>query len=293
MTEFRVREEINTITKDDPTYPELLAKIYHPPSELYIRGSLPPPDALCFAVVGTRLMTAYGKQITNEIVTTLARAGIVIVSGLALGVDGEAHRATLEAGGKTIAVLGSGIDTPSVYPPRHRLLADQIVASGGAVISEYSPGSEPTRYTFPERNRIIAGLSVGTLIVEAKEGSGALITTQFALDEGREVFAVPGPVTSPTSFGPHMLIKRGATVVTCANDILDALGLATPAKKGEPELEGAEAQIFAVLSREPMHIDAIADATKLDISELTSILALMELKDLVRNVGGMNFTKVM
>lgn len=282
---------IGQITRDDPRYPALLSKIYHPPKTLYLSGELPPADAICFAVVGTRTMTPYGKQITHEVVTELVRHGIVIVSGLALGIDGEAHRAAVQAGGRTVAVLGSGIDDASIYPRTHRGLARQIVGSRGAVISEYPPGTPPTKYSFPERNRIIAGMSVGVLVIEAREGSGALITAQFALDEGREVFAVPGPVTSPTSYGPHLLISRGASLVTNGRDILEVLGITPKQSAPAPPLEGIEARIFAALTREPQHIDALADATKLDIATLIATLAVMEMKGIVRNVGGMRFVQ--
>ncbi|MBI4133344.1 DNA-protecting protein DprA [Candidatus Uhrbacteria bacterium] len=292
MPDVRAHDNIRTITRDDPDYPALLLKTYDPPKELYIRGTLPPADSIYFAVVGTRLMSPYGKQVTHEIVNELARAGVVIVSGLALGIDGEAHRAALETRGRTIAVLGSGIDDASVYPSEHRGLSDQIVESSGAVIAEYPPETSPTKYSFPQRNRIIAGMSVGVLVIEAKEKSGALITAQFALDEGREVFAVPGHVTRETSYGPHMLIRAGATLVTRARDILEELGVTEAPHPTLPTLDGPEAEIFAALGREPIHIDALAATTKLDIAALTSTLAILEVKGLVKNIGGMHFIRI-
>lgn len=283
---------IARITPRDAGYPTLLTRIHKPPEVLHVRGILPPPDALYIAVVGTRVPTTYGEQVTHEIVTALARAGLVVVSGLALGIDGAAHRAAFEAGGRTIAVLGSGIDDASVYPPRHRGLANDIVAHGGAVISEYPPGTSPTKYTFPERNRIIAGMSVGVIVIEAKEKSGALITAEFAVEDGREVFAVPGPITSEASYGPNRLIKSGAHPVTSVADIFTILGIAEPSESTAPELEGVEAHIFAALGREPVHIDALADTTKLDIATLSSTLAAMELRGLVKNIGAMHFIRI-
>lgn len=286
------REQLQIITPHDQNYPSLLAKIYDPPAILFYRGTLPDPESMAFGVVGTRLITPYGKQVVDEIVPVLTKQGLVIVSGLALGIDGAAHEATIASGGVTVAVLGSGLDRASVYPGHHRHLADQIIDSGGAVMTEYPPGSLPTKYHFPARNRIIAGLSIGVLVVEAKEGSGSLITARFALDEGREVFAVPGSITNPTSQGPHELIKLGATLTTCAEDILQALHLSSnePAKT-LPVLEGAEAVIYSKLSREPQHIDDLAEMVALDISTLTGTLALMELKGLVKNIGSMRFVK--
>lgn len=292
MPRTAIEEHIDTITQNDQNYPALLAKIYGPPKQLYIRGTLPPADSLYFAVVGTRLMSPYGKQVTHEIVRELARAGVVVVSGLALGIDGEAHRAALEVNGRTIAVLGSGIDRASVYPPEHRGLADQIVESGGAVLSEYPPETTPTKYSFPERNRIIAGMSVGVLVVEAKEKSGALITAQFALDEGREVCAIPGPITGETSRGPNALIATGARLVTGAPDILELLGMKEAPRRTAPKLEPTETIIWNALSREPIHIDALVAATKLDIAALTSTLAIMEINGLVKNLGGMHFIRL-
>ncbi len=292
MPDVLAHENIRTTTRDDPDYPALLAKIYDPPRELYVRGVLPPADSLYFAVVGTRAATLYGKQVTHEIVRELARAGVVIVSGLALGIDGDAHRAALEVSGRTVAVLGSGIDRASVYPPEHRGLADQIVEAGGAVIAEYPPETPPTKYSFPQRNRIIAGMSVGVLIVEAKEKSGALITAQFALDEGREVCAVPGPVTSETARGPHRLLKAGARLVADARDVLELLGIEEAPRPATPKLEGAEAALFASISHEPVHIDTLAEATKLDIATLTSTLAIMEINGFVKNIGGMHFIRL-
>lgn len=286
------REEIKIITVEDEAYPPLLAAIYDPPAVLFYRGILPPRDALCFGVVGPRLMTPYGKQMAEEITSELARNGLTITSGLAIGIDGVAHEAALTVGGATVAVLGSGIDRASVYPGRHRALADRIATSNGAVLSEYPPGTLPLIHHFPTRNRIVAGLAIGVLVVEAREHSGALITARVAAEEGRDVFAVPGPANQETSFGSNMLIKNGAFVTTGAQDVLDVLGrLGATAKKSTPKLTGDEATIYETLTREAQHIDALATRTKLDTNDLVSTLSLMELKGLVRNVGGMHYVK--
>lgn len=286
------RESIKIMTIKDHAYPALLAKIYDPPAVLFYRGTLPPPDAIYFGVVGPRLMTPYGKQMTEEITSELAQNGLVVTSGLALGVDGVAHETTLATGGTTVAVLGAGVDRASVYPGRHRMLADRIVAGSGAVVSEYPPGTRPLQHHFPTRNRIVVGLAVGILVIEARKDSGALITARVAGEEGRDLFAVPGAVTQETSFGPNMLIKNGAMVTTCAQDILEVLGrMGATAKKPTPQLTGIEAIIYDVLTRDPQHIDVLAARTKLDTSDLASTLSLMELNSLIRNVGGMHFVK--
>lgn len=284
------RENLHLLTYDDPAYPILLKNIYDPPAALFYRGQLP-SDGTCLGVVGTRLITPYGRQLTDEIVEELARHQVIIVSGLAIGVDGAAHEAALRVNGTTIAVLGSGLDQASLYPARHRHLAQKIVAGGGVIISEHPPGTLPLKHHFPERNRIIAGLSRGVLVIEAKEGSGSLITAHFALDEGRDVFATPGPVHLPTSFGSHHLIKSGAYLITNATDILELLDIKPQMQVISPKLEGEEKIIWESLSKDPIHIDVLAHNLKLDISQLTSTLTVMEIKNLVRNVGTMHFIR--
>lgn len=287
------RENIFTVSINEPEYPELLKEINDPPHTLFIRGTLPNPQQPTLAVVGTRKYTAYGKLACEDMVGPLAGRGIIIVSGLAYGIDGIAHQITLANKGTTLAVLGGGVDKKTVAPSAHRELAEQIVANGGAIISEYPPGFLPTAYSFPARNRIIAGLSLGTLIIEAPETSGALITTQCALDYNREVFAIPHNLTSPTGIGPNNLIKTGAKLVSKPDDILEALSIqglgqiinnrqtlpATP----------VEAKILACLSKEPIHIDGIIKTTSLDSPTVNSTLVLMEMKGRVRNMGGMNY----
>ena len=215
---------LRIVTQEDEQFPALLREIYDPPLLLYIRGELP-HDVPCVAIVGSRKATQYGKTATNLLVRPLASRGLTIVSGLAYGIDAEAHRATLAVHGKTIAVLGSGSDDAALYPRAHRQLAADIVASGGAVITEYPPGTRPQGYFFPQRNRIIAGLSRALVVVEADEKSGALITARLALDQNREVFAVPGPITSDLSRGTNGLLRDGAAPARSADDIWAALEL--------------------------------------------------------------------
>lgn len=283
---------IHCITQHDPEYPELLKQIYDPPFCLFIRGSLESLD-FPLGVVGTRKFTPYGKQVTEELISDLAKQGVTIVSGLALGIDGIAHEATIRANGTTIAVLGGGVDAARLYPAAHKYLAERIINSGGAVISEYPPGTLPTQFSFPRRNRIIAGLSLGTLVIEAGENSGALITAQCSLDSNREVFAVPQNITSPTATGPNNLLKMGAKPVTCAKDILDALNLQNiqqfvETKEVIPD-SPTEAAILPHLSREPIHIDDITKRSGLASHVVNGAMTLMEMKGKVRNLGGMMY----
>lgn len=278
--------------KDDADYPKLLKEIYDPPFCLFVKGKLK-NDGYNLAVVGTRKFSNYGKQITEEIVEPLASQGITIVSGLAYGIDGIAHKATLEVGGTTIAVLGSGINRAHIFPKEHARLAEEIVEKGGAVISEYPPGTIPTRYTFPRRNRIVAGMSLGTLVIEAPEESGALITAQCALDNGRDVFAVPQNINSENSVGPNNLIKNGAKLITNYQEILEALNLQEiknfiDNKQIIPD-SPIEEKILNCLSKEPQHVDLIIKETKLDSPTVNSNLTLMEMKGKVKNLGGMMY----
>ncbi|PIR71606.1 MAG: DNA-protecting protein DprA, partial [Candidatus Nealsonbacteria bacterium CG10_big_fil_rev_8_21_14_0_10_37_25] len=202
-------DEIKTINIQDKNYPKLLKEIKDPPEILYVRGEILPDDSF-FAVVGTRMASSYGKQVALEIAGDLAEAGLTIVSGMAPGIDTFCHQATLERKGRTIAVLGTGLDEKSIYPQSNLKLAEKILKTGGALISEYPPGTPGSKFTFPQRNRIISGLSLGVLVVEAKQKSGALITAHHAFSQNRKVFAVPGPIHSSNSKGPHYLIKKGA-----------------------------------------------------------------------------------
>lgn len=220
-------EEIKTVSINDALYPEFLKEIKYPPQILYYRGELPVKE-ICFAVVGTRTCSAYGKELALKIAGDLAEAGLTIVSGLAYGIDSFAHEAAIERGGKTIAVLGTGLDEKSIYPQPNLALAQRIIETGGALISEYPAGTPGSRVSFPKRNRIISGLCLGVLIVEAKERSGSLITARWARKQMKKVFAVPGQVHSPNSKGCHYLIKHGAKLVESAEDILKELNIGQP-----------------------------------------------------------------
>jgi DNA processing protein len=287
------KEKIDTISINEPNYPRLLKEISDPPHTLFIRGKLPADGLPTLGVVGTRKFTTYGKRACEDIVGPLAKQDFIIVSGLALGIDGIAHQITLDNDGTTIAILGTGINKSSVYPSFHQPLAEKIVSSGGAIISEYPPGFAPTQYSFPARNRIIAGLSSGTLVIEAPETSGALITARCALDYNREVFAIPHPIHSPTGNGPNNLIKMGAKLVTKSQDIAEAFnieGLVETIQNRETlPSSPTEAKIFACLSKEPQHIDAIIKTSGLDSATISSTIVLMEMKGMIRNLGGMNF----
>ncbi len=282
---------VSLITWDSESYPSYLREIDGAPPLLYVHGSIEEIDRWAVAVVGTRRLTSYGRQITQELVTGLVLNGVTIVSGLARGIDAIAHQAALDHGGRTIAVLGSGPDC--IYPPENRSLARQIVNGHGAVISEYGLGVQPDAKNFPPRNRIISGLSLGTIVVEAGERSGAGITARFALEQGRDVFAVPGNINSPASFGTNRLIQQGAKLVTAVDDILEELNLAMVLEHSAvqlvlPETED-ESAIYTMLSAQPVHIDELSRSTGLSSSVVSSTLTLMELKGMVRQVGGMNY----
>jgi len=282
--------DIATISINDAAYPPALKEIHNAPRILYVRGTLPARDALSLAVVGTRTPSAYGKQITPGIVRELVRHGATIISGLALGIDGIAHEATLTSGGVTIAVLGAGIDDTSIYPPSHKTLAKRILENGGALVSEYAPGTTPERFHFPERNRIIAGLSRGVLIIEAKEKSGALITATLALKENRDVFAVPGPITSEHSRGPNRLLREGAKAVLDAYDILEEYGIYTAADTtNEQTLSESERAILKLLADGPRFADELSAATGCTPAELNTTLVALELEGHIINLGGGRF----
>ncbi len=281
---------VRILTWDDPDYPVNLKRIDAPPPLLYLRGELSPEDEWAVAVVGTRRAAAYDREVTHKLTTELARAGVTIVSGLARGVDAAAHRAALDAGGRTIAVLGNGLDR--IYPPEHLDLAREIAAHG-ALISEQPLGMRPDARNFPARNRIISGLSLGVLVVACPWNSGAIITAKQALEQGREVFAVPGGILSRNSEGPNRLIKEGATPVTEANDILEPLNLTQAAQYVDARLalpdDPIEAQLLELISAEPRHVDDIRREAGLPVNQVSSALAMMELKGMVRSVGGMKY----
>lgn len=287
------KEDVRVITINDSAYPALLKEINDPPYALFVRGKLPNPNSPTLGVVGTRKFTPYGKLTCQEIITPLVKRGVVIVSGLAFGIDAIAHQTTLDNNGITVAVLGGGVDKKTIAPSSHLQLAEQIIASGGAVISEYQIGFTPTPYSFPARNRIIAGLSLGTLVIEAPVTSGALITAKCALDYNREVYAIPHPLNSPTGIGPNNLIKMGAKLITDASDIIESLSLAGFGEiindKQTPPPTPTETKILKLLSKEPQHIDLIIKTSGLDSPTINSALVLMEMKGKVRNLGGMNY----
>lgn len=284
---------ITVLTWQDETYPARLKEIDQPPPVLYLRGEYLPDDLFAVAIVGTRRVTPYGRQVTEEIAAFLAANGITVISGLARGVDAVAHQAALRTGGRTMAVLGSGVDR--IYPPEHRALADQMIERG-AIVSDYALGTPPDASNFPPRNRIISGLSLAVVVVEAGETSGALITAEFAAEQGREIFAVPGSILAPQSKGTNRLIQQGALPLLSANDLMQALDLTRmgehkAARKAIPS-DQTEARLLDLLGSEPLHVDEIRNQADLPIEKVSAALALMELKGLVRQVGGMNYVAV-
>jgi DNA processing protein len=281
---------IKVLTCNDPNYPSRLKEIYDYPPVLYVRGSLLPEDEWCLAVVGTRRATVYGKQVTEEIVTDLAQSKITIASGLARGIDTIAHRSALAAGGRSLAVFACGLDI--VYPGENAKLAHDIMEHG-ALISEYPLGTRPRAENFPRRNRILSGLCLGVLITEAGETSGAMITARMALEQNREVFAIPGSILSPVSRGTNHLIQEGAKLVRDYTDILEELNLTTVARQMEmreilPESD-TESILLKQLSAEPTHIDEVCRNSGLSVAIVSSTLAIMELKGMVKQVGTMNY----
>ena len=282
-------DEIKTTNIQDENYPKLLKGIKNAPEVIYYRGEMKSEEN-CFAVVGTRRFSPYGKQVALEMAGDLAEAGLIIVSGLAPGIDTFCHTAAVERRKRTIAVLGTGVDEKSIYPQSNLKLAQKILETGGALISEYPPDQRGTQFTFPQRNRIISGLSLGILVVEAKQKSGALITAHYAFEQNRKVFAIPGPIHSLNSKGCHYLIKRGAKLVESANDILKDLNL--PLKELSSFYEGEteeENLILNVLKEEVLDIDKIIEKTKLSAAKVASTLAILEIKGKVRNLGGNTF----
>ena len=282
--------KIKALTCDSSAYPSRLKEIYDYPPILYVRGELLGEEECCLAVVGTRRASVYGRQVTEEIVNDLARNGITIVSGLARGIDSIAHRTALEAGARTMAVFASGLDI--VYPAENAKLARQIIEHG-ALISEYPLGTKPKADNFPRRNRIMSGLSLGVLVIEAGDSSGALITANQALEQNREVFAVPGSILSPSSRGTNSLIQEGAKLVRNYIDILEELNLTVMAQQLEMKelmpADETESLLLRQLSREPTHIDDICRKSGLSAASVGSVLTMMELKGMIKQVGGMNY----
>jgi len=286
------QEGIKCITQLDDDYPPLLKEIYDPPFCLFVRGDIN-NISNPIAVVGPRKFSPYGKQITEELVSELTNYGVEIISGLAFGIDSIAHNSTLKSNGRTIAVLGSGINKKHISPVANVELSERIINSGGAIMSEYPPGGLASKYTFPRRNRIVAGISLGTLVIEATEKSGALITAQCALDNSREVFVVPQNITSRTSIGSNKLLKIGATPITEAADILNSLNLEyinkDIAKNKTISNSPTEAKIIECLSKEPVHVDIIIKKTSLPSQTINSALILMEMNGIIKNMGSMMY----
>lgn len=276
---------IKWLTVFDENYPKLLSQIYDPPIVLYYKGSLDCLDKKCIAVVGTRKITGYGKAVTEQFTKGLSDAGLTIVSGLARGVDSLAHWATLRNNGLTAAVLGGGINR--IFPPENEKLASEIAESGGIVLSEFPPDYPSMPGNFPARNRIISGLSQAVLVTEAAFDSGSLITARLALEQGREVFAIPGPITSDLSFGPIELIKTGAIPIMSTEEILENLGISKVQKvKLQTEnLSEEEKRILRVLENETLHIDEIGRVLGFDSAKISGLLLKMEISGLVQNLG--------
>jgi DNA processing protein len=286
-------KNIQVLTWEDASYPRRLKEIDQPPPVLYVRGSLVEKDEWAVAIVGTRRVTAYGRQVAEETAAFLAQNGISVVSGLARGVDAVAHEAALRAGGRTIAVLGNGVDR--VYPPEHLNLAKRMLEQG-AVVSDYAPGTPPDAANFPPRNRIISGLSMATIVVEAGEQSGALITASFAAEQGRDVLAVPGNITAPQSKGTNRLIRDGAQPLLQPSDILEALNINQVAQKQAARtslpVDAVEAMLMGLLANETLHVDEICAQSGLPVDKVSATLTMMELKGMVRNQGGMSYNVI-
>lgn len=283
---------IDVLTLDDPGYPRLLGLIPAPPPVIYVKGRLLPSDDAAVGIVGTRRSTSYGRDVAGALAADLASAGICIVSGLARGIDGVAHEAALRAGGRTIAVLGSGLDV--IYPPEHRNLAARI-EKNGALVSDYAPGRKPDASNFPARNRIISGLSLGVVVVEAPRKSGALITVDFAADQGREVFVVPGSVLSDNSAGCNRLLRDGARAVRSADDVLEDLKLGPRREQVAVQqtlpMTDSERRLYNHISADPQHMDDLVAAAALTAPEGAALMTMLELKGLIRDTGARHFVR--
>jgi DNA processing protein len=282
---------ITAVSFESPAYPEMLREIDDAPLVFYMKGTLIPQDRYAIAVVGSRKLTDYGASVADRVAEDLACMGFTIVSGMARGVDSLSHNAALRTGGRTIAVLGSGVDVP--YPPENKTLMEKIAGSG-CVMSEFPPGTAPDKENFPKRNRIISGLSFGVLIVEATSDSGALITARYAIDQGREVFAVPGNITSANSEGTNELIRQGARLIRHANDIVEELapvlkGFIRSAEKVTIDVTEDEKSLCTLLSGEPKQIDDISRESGLPASKVLGVLLGLEMKGAVKQIIGKRF----
>ncbi len=292
--------EVRELTLKDPDYPDLLRKIHDPPAILYVKGTLLPEDAAAVAIVGTRSASPYGLETARRLAMDLAGCGITVVSGLAEGIDAAGHEGALEAGGRTVAVVGHGL--AHLYPPQHRKLAQRI-AGNGCLLSEFPMEAEPRPWHFPQRNRVIAGISLGVIVVEAPLKSGALITARHALEQGREVFAVPGPVSSERSRGTHALIRDGARLVESVADVLEELApqlryqvrrnpVGSDPTGSDPTFSKEERRVFeAVPVGSAANLEEIARTTTLPPTQLLAVLTGLELKGAVRQVAGRGFSR--
>ncbi len=297
------KENVQLIAFNNPHYPFLLKDSPNPPYLLYLKSTFPSAESFfsefnaspSVAIVGNRKNTAYGALVAQNLAKSLAEAGVTVVSGMALGIDSYAHRGAIAGNGKTIAVLGNGVDNESLYPKNNVNLAYEISQNGG-LLSEYPLGTQAGPMTFPARNRIVAGLTLGTIVVEAGEKSGSLITSQMALEANREVFAVPGSIFSESSIGTHQLLRSGAKIVTGVKDILEELGLEGVNKKKNSPPKNPETNeekiLLKILTSEPLHIDNISKMAKLHTAVASSALSMMELKGWVKNIGGQNYIQI-
>lgn len=293
--ENMARHGIDALSEDDENYPKNLREIYDPPFLLYFKGNIKCLNNFNVAIVGTRKPTNYGKQAASLIASDLTLNKVTVVSGMAFGIDAIAHEAAVKNNGQTIGVLGSGIDEKSFYPSQNLRLMNEIIDKNGIIISEYPIGAISMPYNFPHRNRIISGISLGTVVVEAAEKSGSLITAKFALEQNRDVFAIPGSIFSDVSTGPNNLIKMGAKPVSSAKDILDALNLGQAADFKEsreiiPDTK-EEKVVLLHLTDDPLHIDELKRLTELDIKTISGVLTMMEMKGKAKNLGGMNYVR--
>jgi DNA processing protein len=284
------RQKVRAFSYHDEEYPARLKEIFDYPPLIYVKGELGEADNFCLAVVGTRRSTIYGKQVAHEMAADLARNRITVVSGLARGIDTIAHQAALDSGGRSVAIFACGLDT--IYPPENARLAAAII-NQGAVISEYPLGAKPRPDNFPRRNRIMSGMSLGVLVVEADEASGAIITAHMATEQNREVFAIPGSILSPMSRGTNRLIQEGAKLVRDCGDILEELNLTASVQQLELKeiapASDAEALLLKQLGAEPVHIDTVCQNSGLATATVSSTLAMLELKGLVRQISAMNY----
>lgn len=286
------------VTQMDTEYPSLLRSIVDAPPTLFVRGRTALGDPRQLAIVGARNCTAYGTRMARRIARDLARSGVTVVSGLARGIDGAAHRGAIDAGARTVAVLGSGVDV--IYPAEHYALAEEILSHGGSIISELCPGAPPKPQHFPARNRIISGMTNGLLLVEAARRSGAATTVGFALEQGRDVFALPGQADSPLSATTHSLIREGARLITCAADIVEDMGWQGAGEAGQHAgystavlpMTQAEQRVFSLLAGGSMDTDALIEALSIPPSELNSLLTIMELQGIIRKLPGRKVERI-